>query len=208
MLYLDQSIKKYLDDLSAKLPAPGGGSVAALTGALSASLVCMVCNFTIGNPKFTSSEVGGILSSVNEIRVELSKLIDEDVKVYSKVSLVYKLPRNSGEEKAKREIAIQKALKEAMNVPFRILKLSYGLVEKSNHLIEIGNTGLITDTGMAAILGYSAMESARLNVEINLAGIKDEGFKAKIRSEMKPLIEKARHIMDEVSVKVEGQVIK
>ena len=210
MLYLDQSIKKYLDDLSAKLPAPGGGSVAALTGALSAGLISMVCNFTIGNPKFISSEkeVGGILSSANGIKLEMSKLIDEDARVYSKLSLVLKLPKDTGEQKASREIAVQKALKEAMEVPLCIAKLSYVLIESCSCLLEIGNPGLITDTGMAAILAFSAMESARLNVEINLAGIKDEIFKAKIRFEINPLVEKSKLIRDEIVKKTEAQVIK
>lgn len=210
MLYLEQPIKKYLDDLSAKLPAPGGGSVAALTGALSASLISMVCNFTIGNPKFASSqeESGGILSSVNEIKLEMSKLIDEDVKAYSKLSLVLKLPKDTGEQKTSREIAVQRALKEAMEIPLRIARLSYALIEKSNRLLEMGNPGLITDTGMAAILACSAMESARLNVEINLAGIKDEILKTKIRSELNSLIEKGRQLTDEVKAKVEAQVVK
>jgi len=128
MLYIEQSIKKYLEDLSAKLPAPGGGSVAALTGALAGGLISMVCNFTIGNPKFPDlqqNECMGILSSAGSVREELCRLIDEDVRVYGKVSIAYKLPKDTEEQKAKRAIVIQEVLKEAMQVPEQILKLSY-----------------------------------------------------------------------------------
>lgn len=208
MFYLDQSIKKYLDDLSAKLPAPGGGSVAALTGALAAGLVSMVCNFTIGNPKFPDSqeECKGMLSSVTSIKEELSKLIDEDVRVYGKVSLAYRLPKDTEEQKVKRAVAIQNVLKEAERIPEHILKLSYNLLELSARLVEAGNPGLITDTGMAAILSYSAMESALLNVEINLSRMVDKEFIEKTRSDLSLLMEKGRGIRDEITTKVNAKL--
>jgi len=210
MLYIDQSIKKYIEDLSAKLPAPGGGSVAALTGALAAGLISMVCNFTIGNPRFSDSqeECRGMLSSVSGIKDELSKLIDEDVRVYGKVSLAYKLPKETEEQKIKRAIAVQKALKEAIQVPQQVLRLSFQILEFSARLVEIGNPGLITDTGMAAILSHSAMESALFNVEINLSNIDDREFVEKTRCALNPLMEKGRKIKEEVVAKVKEAIIK
>jgi len=208
--YIDQSIKKYLEDLSAKLPAPGGGSVSALIGALAAGLACMVCNFTIGNEKFADSqeETKGILSLITGLKEELCKLVDEDTKVYGKVNLAYKLPKNTEEEKVKRALAIQKALKEAMQVPMRIAQISFQLLAAASRLVEISNPGLITDTGMIAILAYAALESARLNVEINLASITDKGFVQQKRTILNPLMEKGRLIKDEVSKKVEVQVVR
>lgn len=210
MLYIEQSIKKYLEDLSAKLPTPGGGSIAALIGALASGLASMVCNFTIGNEKFANSqeEARGILSSVTGLREESSKLVDEDARVYGKVNLAYKLPKNTEEEKVKRALAIQKALKEAMHVPMRIVQISYQILESSSRLVEIGNPMLITDTGMVAILAYAAMESARLNVEINLKSITDKEFIQQKRTVLNPLLEKGRAIKDEVIKKVEGQIVK
>jgi len=205
MLYIEQSIKKYLEDLSAKLPAPGGGSVAALTGALAGGLISMVCNFTIGNPKFPDlqqNECMGILSSAGSVREELCRLIDEDVRVYGKVSIAYKLPKDTEEQKAKRAIVIQEVLKEAMQVPEQILKLSYQLLELAEKLLEAGNPGLITDTGMAAVLSCAAMESALLNVEINLSSITDKEFTEKTRIALKPLMAKGGAIKYEVVKKI------
>lgn len=209
-MYIDQSIKKYLEDLGTKLPAPGGGSAAALVGAIAAGLASMVCNFTIGNEKFADSqeEARGILSLVTGLQQELCRLIDEDVKAYGKVNLAYKLPKNTEEEKVKRALAIQKALKEAMRVPMQIAHASFQLLEVSERLMEIGNPGLITDTGMVAILAYAALESARLNVEINLASITDKEFVQQKRAVLNPLMEKGRLIKDEVSKKVEAQVVR
>jgi len=208
--YIEQSIKKYLNDLGAKLPTPGGGSAAALTGALAGSLALMVCNFTIGNEKFAGSqeEAKGTLSLVTELQEELLKLVDEDTKVYGKVNLAYKLPKNAEEEKIRRALAIQKALKEAMQIPMKIAQVSYQLLEISDRLVEIGNPGLITDTGMVAILAYAAIESARLNVEINLASITDEEFVKQKRAVLNPLMEKGIAIKDEVIKKVEAQIIR
>ncbi len=207
MLYIESSIKKYLEDLSAKLPAPGGGSVAALVGALAAGLGSMVCNFTIGNEKFASQEeTKGVLSMVAGLQEELCKLVDEDTKVYGKVNLAYRLPKNTEEEKVRRALAIQKALKQAIPVPMRIAQVSYQLLETSLQLLEIGNPMLITDTGMVAILAYAALESARLNVEINLSSITDEEFVKQKRAVLNPLMEKGKAIKDEVVKKVEEKI--
>ena len=170
----------------------------------------MVCNFTIGNEKFADSqeETKGILSLITGLKEELCKLVDEDTKVYGKVNLAYKLPKNTEEEKVKRALAIQKALKEAIPVPMRIAQISYQLLESSLQLVEIGNPGLITDTGMVAILGWAALESARLNVEINLASITDEEFVQQKRVALSPLMEKGKAIKDDVAKKVEAQVVR
>jgi len=209
MRYIEQSIKKYLEDLSAKLPAPGGGSVAALTGALAGGLISMVCNFTIGNPKLPEQEEAkDILFQAAEVGDKLSLLVDEDINVYKKVNAAYKLPKGTGKERTKRSSAIQNALREAEKVPEQILKCSCRLLELSEKLLRTGNPSLITDTGIAALLAYAAMESALLNVEINLGSITDKNYSLKIRSGLKPFMEKGRIIRDAVVSRVEKAVIK
>jgi len=209
-MYLEQPIKKYLEDLGARLPSPGGGSAAALVGALGTSLASMSCNFTAGNLKFegNEAEIKGILSNLSGMTVEFEQLIDEDAKAYAKVTLAYKLSKNTFEEKEKRRAAIQKALNEAMVVPTRIAKLASEILDISSRLIDIANPGLITDTAMSAILAFACLESAVLNVEINLYALDDKDFIQKTQSELNQLIEKGRVLKEEVSAKTEKLVIK
>jgi formiminotetrahydrofolate cyclodeaminase len=171
-------VRKYLDGLASGESTPGGGSATALAGALGAALGSMVANFTVGKEKYADveAEVQQALRRTEELRAELTELMEADEEAYGKVTAAYKLPRDTDEEQAARTAAIQEALKGAAEVPltvarccFEVLKLSVGLAEK-------GNAYLVTDAGVSARLADAALHSAWLNVEINLGSIKDEAF--------------------------------
>lgn len=206
-MYQD-SLKKYLDDLAAKLPAPGGGSAAALTAATGVALISMVANFTIGKEKYKSveEEIRKILSSSEDLRQKLINLVDEDVTAYKKLSGAYKLPKDSPEDKRKREQAMQEGLKEAMATPLEVCKLSHQAVKLCPVMSEKGNANLISDVGVAVALLASAFQSALLNVEINLKSIKDNEFILKIREVLKPMEEEVEIINQEVGAEVEKHV--
>ncbi len=174
--YIDETLRKYLEDLSAKLPAPGGGSASALTGATGFALLCMVLNFTLGKKEFKDVEekLKELLKQCERKRRRLEELIDEDVKVYGEVSRTYALPRNSDEEKRVRSQAIQKALRDALEVPLEIASLSREGLETALELIEISNPKLVSDIGGGAVFLEGAFRGAELNVKINLAAIKDK----------------------------------
>lgn len=178
-------MKKYVDDLAGKLPAPGGGSATALVGALASALNSMVSNFTLGNERFKSiadeDEVKKNLESSEKLKVELLSLVDEDVNVYSKVSSAYKLPRNTEGEKNRRDEMIQSALKEAAKVPLRTLEISIEILRLSKVLLKLGNPNLLSDVGVAACLADSTLKSSIINIEVNLAGIKDKEFAENLR---------------------------
>ncbi len=112
-------LKKYLNDLAAKKPAPGGGSAGALSGALAAGLVSMVVNFSIGKNSPDEKRLKEILKESENLREKMSELVDEDVKVYEEVSSVFKLPKESEGRKEK----IQEALKKAAKVPLEIAQV-------------------------------------------------------------------------------------
>ena len=176
--YLTESTAKYLDDLASDLPAPGGGSAAAFSGALGMSLLCMVANFTRGREKYRSVEddILIMLSELEQLKKNISALIQHDVEAYSVVSKAYKLPSVSETEKKERSAAIQHACKEALMVPMEIIEncvRAMGLAEK---LLKTGNPNLISDVGAGTVLLEAAIRSAEINVRINLKSIKDPGF--------------------------------
>ncbi len=199
-MYQD-ALKKYLDDLAAKLPAPGGGSAAALTAATGAALISMVANFTIGKEKYKSAEdeIKNVLSSSEDLRRKLTNLVDQDVTAYKKLSSAYKLAKDSPEDKRKRHQAIQEALKEALAAPLEVCKCCHQAVKLCPIIAEKGNLNLISDVGVAVAFLESGFESALLNVEINLKNIKDEQFILGIREILEPMEKEVDAISQEVT---------
>jgi formiminotetrahydrofolate cyclodeaminase len=210
MAYLGGSIKAYLDDLASRKPTPGGGSAAALVSATGVGLMEMVANFTIGKEKYkvVEEEMKNVLSSSMAIRQRLSELVDEDTRVYSKVSSAYKLPKDTQEERCKREEAIQDALKVALGVPFDICRLSYEAMKMCPRLCEKGNEGLISDVGVAVLFLEAGFHSGMLNVQINLNGIKDRVFVEETMGRLKPMIggvdDTCRQVLNSVKRKMGG----
>ncbi|MBA7648886.1 Methenyltetrahydrofolate cyclohydrolase [subsurface metagenome] len=187
-MYFEGKFKEYLDDLAAKKPAPGGGSAAAAVGAIGVGLLSMVANFTIGKDKYkdVEPEIQELLTSAEDLRADLQKLIDEDITAYQKVSTAYKMPRENQQEKAARSDAIQAALKDAMAVPLAICRNLFDAAQLCEPLLQKGNVNLLSDVGVGAEFIASGFASALLNVEINLSAIKDEDLAAKIRAELSP----------------------
>lgn len=171
-MYANETIKKYIDDLAAKLPAPGGGSAAGLCGALGAALLEMVCNFTAGKEKYKDVEqdIQENLDSLKKVRDEFTTIIDEDVKAYSEIGNAFK---------TKDKKIIDKALKNGYYVCLKICELSKKAVVIGLDLSEKGNPNLITDVGCGAELLNAAFNSGVFNCEINLKGIEDKGFTQK-----------------------------
>ena len=201
----DKSISSYLSEAASRSPAPGGGSVCALSGALGAAMASMAANFTIGKKNYESvqEEVKKILSESERLRLRLSELAEEDIKAYTTVSSAYSLARETDDEKKARSERIAAVTKEASAVPMEAAKCCFRILELCRDLVDIGNRNLISDVGVAVLLAESALRSANLNVEINLACLKDKSFVDEKRNVMKPLIEKSRKILDIVLKKVE-----
>lgn len=185
-MYLSKPMSQFLDDLASSAPAPGGGSVAALSGALGAALISMVCNLTIGKEKYkdVEADVKAILDRSESLRRELTELMDADTQLYGKVIAAYRLPKNTEEEKAARLAAIDKALKEACSVPMRIAGCCAELVELCVPAAAKGNVGAISDIGVAVAMAEAGLVSAGLNVKINLGSIKDTDFVEKGAAEL------------------------
>lgn len=208
MGYLEEPLEHYTDMLASGAPPPGGGSAAALVGALGAALNSMVANFTVGREKFAAVEadVQRLLARSAGLRAALERLTQADTEAYGQVAAAQKMPRETDEQKAERAAAVQAALKVAAEVPREALRAAYAVIEVAAELVEKGNPNLITDVGVAAKFGVAALECAALNVEINLAYIKDEAYNAAARSEMKPMLKKGPGMGADVWARVLGKV--
>ncbi|MBU1091102.1 MAG: cyclodeaminase/cyclohydrolase family protein [Candidatus Omnitrophica bacterium] len=184
-MYRDSKLKEYLDHLAAKLPAPGGGSAAALNAGLGASLISMVVNFTLGKPKYAEydAELEKILESSESLRDEFLNLVDLDVTAYQ-----------------------SKNIKEALDVPLKVCRLCFQGAGLCPALVEKGNLNLISDVAVAAILLESAFASAYFNVEINLKTLGDKALTDKIREELKEKEKGIKQIRLEMEERV-GKII-
>jgi len=177
-MYIEQPIQGFMDKLASKSPEPGGGSVAALTGALGAALVSMVANLTLGKEKYkdVQPQIESLLKESEKLRAEMQGLIQKDTEVYGALSAVYKMPKNTDEEKAARTAKMQEALKNACQVPFEIGLKSLVVAKLASRAAEIGNVGAVSDAGVAVLLAQACAQSSALNVKINVNSIKDEAY--------------------------------
>lgn len=192
-MYIDGSVKKYLADLSARLPAPGGGSAAALSASLGVSLMSMVANYTVGNSKYKSVEAkaADILVRTSASRVDLERLIDTDCEAYNSLSKAMK-------ELGKGSPALDDIYKKAAAVPFEICKITANCLKLCKELARIGNKNLVTDTAIAAIFLEGAFFSAKYNVYINLRYIKDMKYIEDVHKVLAPLENSMPKLKEEI----------
>jgi len=186
MEYRDASLNKYLDDLAAKLAAPGGGSAAAMNAAMGVSLISMVINFTLGKPKYAEYELElkSLLEKSEKLRAEFLILVDLDVKAYK-----------------------SKNLRDALDIPFMVARLCFEGASLVLPLIRKGNVNLISDVAVAAIMLEGAFASAYFNVEINLKSLGDQKLAQTIRKELRRKAAKVMKIRVETEDKV-GKIIR
>ncbi len=168
-MHINDPLKKYIYELAAKQPTPGGGSAAALAGAMGSALLEMVCNFTIGNKKYKDIEdiAADCLILAKGIREKFLLLVDEDTKIYSSICAAFK---------TKDEKIINNALKQGYHISLKMCELAKAGMTIALNLAEKSNVNLITDVGCGAELLKAGFESGVFNSEINLKGIKDVSF--------------------------------
>ena len=204
----DKSIEVFLDELASKKATPGGGSAAAVMGAQSAALTSMVCNLTIGKPKYAEvdAEMQTLLKQSETLREELTSMIKADVDVFDKLMASYGLPKNTDEEKALRSAQIQSVLKEATIVPLECAKACAQAIKLSRIAADKGNVGVISDAGVAVMAAYAALKSAALNVYINAGSIKDRAFADEKLAELESVLQGAEVETDEIYQMVKNKL--
>ncbi|GMQ61035.1 cyclodeaminase/cyclohydrolase family protein [Vallitalea maricola] len=204
-MLIDKSVSQFLDATASNDPVPGGGSIAASSGATAAALVEMVANLTIGKKKYedVNDEMKEISKKANDLRQQLLKYIDIDSEAFNRVMNAYKLPKDTEEQKIVRKMTIQNAMKYAASVPLEVAKKSYDIMELSMRVVESGNRNAVTDGAVSAMMARTAVLSAIYNVKINLSSIKDNIYVEKVDSEVSWLEMNATNKEKEILGKIE-----
>ena len=205
-----KSLQKYLEELSSNSPTPGGGNVAALCGALSASLGTMVCNLTIGKKKYLDVE-----TEMNEMKVKLNVYVDKflslakyDNEAFERVMDAFKLPKETDEQKKLRIEAIEKSTLEAASVPADVIRNCREIIPFLETISKKGNQNSLSDAGVAVAVIAAASEGAFLNVLINYSSLSEKQKAAGLLTQAENLNnevkEEARYILDAISSKIRG----
>jgi len=197
----------FLDNLAAGTASPGGGSAAAIAGAMGAALVSMVCNLTIGKEKFADVEaqMQSGLEKSEDLRVELTQLSTDDSEAFNQVMAAFRLPKNTEEEKAARREAIQAATKQATLTPLATARACAAVIELCQQVAEMGNPNAISDAGAGAACAQAGLQAASLNVLINLPSIKDEQFVSTCQTELDEILNKLS-LADDVFARVKSKL--
>jgi formiminotetrahydrofolate cyclodeaminase len=180
----DEKISDFLDRLADRVPAPGGGASAALHAAQAAALLGMVARYSTGE-KYAehAAAMERIVTRTDELRALALRLAEDDMAAFTAVTDAYKLPRDTDEAKSARSAAIAGALIGAGRPPAQVIGVAEAAVELAEELLPIGNRNVVTDVAAAADAARAAATTARVNVEINLGGIKDERARAELAAE-------------------------
>ncbi len=206
MALADLSIKEFLAKTASNSPVPGGGSIAALSAAIAASLSEMVAHLTIGKKSYEAleEEMQEISKDAFQYRERLIRYIDKDSNAYNGVMGAFKLPKGTEQERKNREGAIQEALINATLVPLDVARDAFRIIELTGKAVKQGNKNAVTDAAVAVMMARTAALSALYNVKINLASIKDTDFVEEIREEIKhmesEIVNREREFLSDVSI--------
>jgi formiminotetrahydrofolate cyclodeaminase len=204
----DTEIEQFLAALASQSATPGGGSAAAIIGAMGAALVSMVCNLTIGKKKYAEveGEMKDVLAKSEALRVKLIGMIEDDVRAFDAVMGAYGMPKESDADKAKRDQAIQAALKLATDVPMACARAARQVIDIAATASDKGNLNVISDAGVGVLAGYAALRSAALNVFTNARMITDKTFAEAKLQELNRLLAGAEAATEKAYGVVKGKV--
>ena len=205
----NNTVNEFLEILSSDAPSPGGGSASALLAAIGTGLIHMVASLTTDKEKFIEHQglVNEVLDKSNKYQIEYQKLIDEDVKAFEEVSKVFSMPKENDEQKKQRRIAMQKALKNAINPPLKIMELINDTLELICLSVDKFNQNALSDLGVASLSLDSALKGAYLNVLINLKSIKNEEFVSSNRKKADDLLDENSKKAIDLFNKIKGKLV-
>jgi formiminotetrahydrofolate cyclodeaminase len=189
------SVEEFLDELASGHPTPGGGSAAAIMGAMGAALVSMVCNVTLGKKGYegVEPEMKAVLQESEQVRRRLTAMVAEDIAAFDSILAAYKLPKTTDEDKAMRVAAIQTGLRRATETPLDCARVCAEVIALARRASEHGYLNVISDGGVGVLAGFTALRSAALNVYINAPALKDRAFAERASAELEKLVEFCAH---------------
>uniref|UniRef100_A0A7C2E3G9 Formimidoyltetrahydrofolate cyclodeaminase n=1 Tax=Ammonifex degensii TaxID=42838 RepID=A0A7C2E3G9_9THEO len=198
MAVFDWSIRQFLKEAASSAPTPGGGSTAALCGALAAAMASMVASLTVGKEKYkdVEPEMKAMLEKTGELLARFEELVAGDIEAFNGFMAVYKLPKDTEEEKAERARRMQEALVKATDTPLAIAGACLEVLELAEQAALKGNKGAVSDAGVATYLAEAALNAALLNVDINVPSIKDAAYVEKALAKRQEFVRQAAAIKE------------
>ena len=200
MQLAELTVRGFADLLGSDAPAPGGGSAAALAGALGAALTAMVGSLTVGRKKY--AEFDGLaretLEKARNLEHRFLDVMERDTEAFNAVSAVFAMPKGTDQEKEARAAAMQEALKGCTKTPFEMMELACQALELTRSVVGKLNASAASDLGCAALSLKAAIQGAWLNVLINIGGIQDQAFADEYRQKGQALLDKALPLADAI----------
>lgn len=197
----EKRLTTFINATASGEPVPGGGSISALCGALSAALGEMVARLTLGKKKYAEvqSQMEHIIEQIAPVSKHLTEAVELDSDAYDQVMQAYKLPKDTDEQKDARNIAIQRALKHAASVPLTVAETAASVLPMLEELAEKGNSNAITDAYVATLCGRTAVLGACANTRINLLSIHDQPFVEELTTKVTRLEREANEAEERVT---------
>lgn len=194
------TIKDFLDQTASAAPVPGGGSAAAVSGALAAGLTAMVAGLTIGRKGFEAvdAEMQRIVEEAAGLREKCLRNIDRDSDAYAGVLDAFRLPKGSAQEIQTRTLAIQKALQHASRVPLETAELAARIIDLAARVVKKGNPNAVTDGAVAGMLARTAVLAGCMNVRINLSSIQDNEFADRLVEQVEALETTVKKVEEDI----------
>jgi len=207
-LLVDYKVIDFVNETASESPAPGGGSVSALSAALGVALGSMVANLSADKRGWEDklSIFSEWAEKAQAIKKELIYLVDEDTNAFNKIMDSFQLPKNTDEEKSVRSAAIESASVYATEIPLKTMKVAYSSIEILKYMVEHGNPNSITDAGVGLLCIKTAVRGAYFNVMVNAKGLKDKETASRYASEAKSILADNHKQIDEILLKVEEAI--
>jgi glutamate formiminotransferase/formiminotetrahydrofolate cyclodeaminase len=197
-------VSDFVDEVSRDTPAPGGGSIAALAGALGSALASMVVNLSVGKGEFDSqyADLCELAEKAQTIKDELVRAIDADTEAFNEVIAGMRMAKDTAEQQELRSQVIRAGYKSAAEVPLNTAKLCRQVLDLCRAAADVGNQAVMSDAGVGALMAYAGVQGAIHNVRINLPNTKDETFISAMESQLGALLAESREICDGIQQKV------
>jgi len=203
---VSMKVADFVDEVSRDTPAPGGGSIAALAGALGSALVSMVANLSIGKGEFDPKydELCQLAEKAQTAKDALIRAVDEDTEAFNEVIAGLRMAKDTPEQQALRSKAIQAGYKLAAEVPLQTAQLCRQVLDLCQAAANVGNNAVMSDAGVGALMAFAGVQGAMHNVRINLTSIKDEAFVSKMNADLGELFAESKAICEAIQQQVES----
>jgi len=203
---VNMNITGFVDEVSRDTPAPGGGSIAALAGALGSALASMVVNLSVGKGEFSSryDELCELAEKAQTIKDKLILAVDADTEAFNEVIAGMRMAKDTAEQIAVRSKVIRAGYKTAAEVPLNTAKLCREVLDICQAAADIGNMAVMSDAGVGALMALAGVRGAIHNVRINLPHTRDEDFIAKMNSQLGALLSESKEICESIQQQVEA----